>query len=244
MTTARSLAALLLIPAWAIAAEASPPAPGRYIREFDSGTLEITRDKSGKLGFEINTIGGNCHMCGITGSIDKNVGHGDPWANEDSKCYVSFTKTASGYDVKPTTFEECRPYCGARAGFDGEYKTPPKGCGASEQEATRAKFADLYRAKEYARAAAALEPLVAQCREFINWIAIDEVRNDLALAELHSGNAGLCLKTLQDTAAWDAKDEEALKGRLPPCDFDNYVELARKTWFNRALCEKATRANK
>ena len=236
--TLRLLAAALTLPLAAAAADLSSPTPGRYIRQGDSGTLEITRDGSGKLGFEITSIGGNCHECSISGSIEKGVGHGDPWANEDSKCYISFKKIATGYDVEPATPEECRPYCGARADFDGEYKTPPKGCEASEQEATRAKFLGLYRSKQYAQAAATLEALLTNCREFIHWITADQVRNDLALAQLRSVKPKQCLQTLQATTAWESNDEEALRGNLPPCDFDNYVEVAKKTWFNRKLCEK------
>jgi hypothetical protein len=235
----RHFSAAFLVPLVAAAAEVPAPTPGQYFRQYDTGTLTISKDASGKLTFEVNSVGGNCHECSITGSIEKGVGHGDPWANEDSKCYVSFTKIASGFSVEAKTPDECKAYCGARAGFDGDYTTPPKGCSASEQEATRATFLDLYRSKSYASAVAVLEPLVTRCREFIHWITIDQIRNDLAIAQLRAGNAAQCLKTLQSTTAWESKDEEALNERLPPCDFTNYVDVAKMTWFNRKLCEKA-----
>jgi hypothetical protein len=78
----------------------------------------------------------------------------------------------------------------------------------------------------------------------MNWIEIDQVRNDLALAQYHSGEFQQCLTTLNDTLAGTVKDEVELKSGngnvyLPPCDFDNYIGVAKATWFNKALCTKA-----
>lgn len=75
-------------------------------------------------------------------------------------------------------------------------------------------------------------------------IEIDQVRNDIALAQYHKGEFSQCLQTLNATLVADVKDEEELKNGnggvyLPPCDFDNYVEVAKSIWFNKALCSKA-----
>lgn len=85
---------------------------------------------------------------------------------------------------------------------------------------------------------------MAQCEKSMNWIEVDQVRNDLALAQYHNGDLQQCLATLNSTLAAQAKDEEDLKAGngkvyLPPCDFDNYIDVAKSTWFNKALCTKA-----
>ena len=73
---------------------------------------------------------------------------------------------------------------------------------------------------------------------------MDQVRNDLALAQFHNGDFSQCLQTLNATLAADVKDEDELKSAkgntyLPPCDFANYIGVAKSTWFNKALCTKA-----
>ena len=79
----------------------------------------------------------------------------------------------------------------------------------------------------------------------MSWIELDQARNDLALSQYHSGEFSQCSKTLGTTLAAEFKDEVQLKAGgpriyLPPCDFDNYIAVARATWFNKALCENAT----
>ncbi len=124
---------------------------------------------------------------------------------------------------------------------DGDYKMPPKGCGAKEQKETREKFLDLYRSRRYGPAAALLAPLLAQCGDFMDWITMDRVRNDLALAELRAGDAAACLKTLEQAIDLAVQGRRCAPGRPSPCDFDNYVDVTKITWFNRALCDKPRR---
>lgn len=78
----------------------------------------------------------------------------------------------------------------------------------------------------------------------MNWIEIDQIRNDLALSQYHNRESSQCLETLNATLAAEFKDEEELKAGgprvyLPPCDFDNYICEAKATRFNKALCTKA-----
>jgi len=229
-------------------AESGPPEPkpGQYVRNRDTGTLTIRRDEQNKLTFEIESIGGNCHSCGVSGVIRRGIGHGDGWAADggDSECRISFSAGRSGVVVRPITQEKCRAYCGARAGFDGTYHVPPAACTSASRQALRDRSLGLYRARRYSEAASTLQTLVAQCGEFMGWIEIDEVRNDLALSQYRRGEFSQCLATLNATLAADVKDEEELKAGtprvyLPPCDFDNYAAVAKATWFNRALCTKA-----
>lgn len=239
---------LALMVAAAASAEAakSEIRPGQYVRDGDSGTLTVRSDNGNRRTFEIESIGGNCHSCGVTGVIVGTIGHGDSWEADgsDSKCRISFSADRSTVAVNPITEGECRAYCGMRAGFDGTYRIPPAACTNAGRNKLRDQFLRSYRSRRFSLATETLQSLIAQCREFMGWIEVDQVRNDLALAQYHNGNSQQCLATLNSTLAAQVKDEEELKAGngnvyLPPCDFDNYIQVAKSTWFNKALCTKA-----
>lgn len=220
--------------------------PGEYVRERDSGTLTIRRNDQNRLTFEIEAMGGNCHSCSVSGELRGSIGHADSWAADgsDSKCFISFSARRGTVVVTPTTQEECRFYCGARAGFEGSYSIPPSACTSAGRQALRERSLALYRSRHYSQAVSTLQGLIAQCAEYMNWIEIDQVRNDLALSQYRNGEHVQCLATLNSTLAAKFANEEELKAGgsnvyLPPCDFDNYVIVAKATWFNRALCTKA-----
>lgn len=224
----------------------SQPRPGQYVLEGDSGTLTIRSDGSNDLYFQIETVGGNCHSCSVSGVIRGTTGHGDSWTADgsDSKCDISFSYSSSSLVVTPITHEACRAYCGARAGFDGAYRIPPTNCTTGERQAQRDRFLQLYQAHRYPQATSTLQMLISQCREFMGWIETDEVRNDLALSQYHSGDFAQCLNTLNETLVGNTKDEEQFKAGnnglyLTPCDFDNYIGVAKSTWYNKRLCTKA-----
>jgi hypothetical protein len=242
------VAALLLFATSTIAAEKESAviSPGQYIRSGDSGTLKIRRGDAAKLIFEIESIGGNCHSCSVSGTISGKLGQADSWAanGSDSNCRITFERHGAELQISSATPEECRAYCGARADFEGNYKSAPALCIRSSQQNIRNKFLKLYRLRDYANAIKILEPLLSQCSEFVNWIEIDNIRNDLALAQFHSGNPEACLKTLAATRAASYASEENLKDEFPPCDFDNYVNVAKAAWYNKSLCEKANGAKK
>lgn len=245
----RLLVVMLALPLFAtsaIAAEKTSPviSPGQYIRSGDSGTLKIRRGESGKLIFEIESIGSNCHTCSVSGTIHGKLGHADSWAADgsDSNCRIAFERRTQNLYVSSTTIDECRVYCGARAGFEGNYKSVPTLCTRSSQQSHRNKFLKLYRSRDFARAIEILEPLLSQCSDFVNWIEIDNIRNDLALAQLHSGEPEACLETLATARAASYSSEENLKEEFPPCDFYSYINVAKATWHNKSLCEKANGA--
>lgn len=230
------------------ATDAAPPEirPGQYVRNGDTGTLTIRRGEQNKLTFEIESIGANCHSCSVSGVIRGNIGRADSWAADggDSKCIISFSADRSKVVIEPTVQEECRAYCGARADFEGSYALPPAACTRAGRQAQRDRSLALYRSRRYSQAASTLQTLITQCGEVMNWIEIDQVRNDLALSQYHNGEISQCLETLNATLAAKFKDEEELKAGgphvyLPPCDFDNYIGAAKATWFNKALCTKA-----
>lgn len=239
--------AMWLFTALAPAAAAPPePQPGTYVRGGDSGTLTITRDAQGRLRFAIESMGGNCHSCTLDGSLEGTKGQSTD--GPDVRCDIGFEPVRNGIRVTPRSDEACRMFCGMRAGFDGTYESLPSACTAAGRRAQRDRFLKAYRARQHAQAAQMLEQLMARCERHMGWIEVDEVRNDLALALYHLGEPARCLATLADTRAGQVKDEEALRQGeplfLPPCDFENYIGVARATWFNRALCTKALPARR
>lgn len=242
----RLSAALLTITAWSGPTHADIH-PGKYILTDDSGTLVIRQGEGKKqLTFAIDTVGGNCHLCGVTGVISGNTGRADPWVDDGSEpaCDIAFSAKGSAIQVQALTEAACRNYCGARASFNGTYRLPPAACTAAARQKQLDASLRLHKAGRYSEAAQALEGLIHQCGGFMNWIEIDQVRNDLAVAQYRKGEFAQCLTTLSLTRVGHVKDEAELASGngpvfLPPCDFDNYIAVARATWFNRALCTKA-----
>ena len=222
----------------ALAADPSTPTleVGRYVSDGDWGTLQIKR--VGKTTtFEIDAMGGNCHVCSLSGVVQANVGvvQDESVTNPAEQCKVSFKTTDGGWLVEPQTNEACRNYCGMRATFEGVYNVAPTQCLPKQQQSTRNQFLALYKAKQFAQARDMLAGLLSQCSRFINWIAIDQIRNDLALAQYHAGDSNACLQTLAATRAGLEKESEFW---LPPCDHDNYIATAKATWHNQKLCGK------
>lgn len=236
---------LALIASTAFAGTASTDIrPGKYILTDDSGTLVIRKGEGKKqLTFAIDTMGGNCHLCGVSGVISGNKGQADPWADDASEptCSIAFSAKGTAITVTPLTEAACRNHCGARASFDGTYRLPPAACTAAARQKQRDASLRLHKAGRYSDAAQALEGLIHQCGSFMNWIEIDQARNDIAVAQYRKGEFAQCLTTLSYTRVGHVKDEAELASGngpvfLPPCDFDNYIAVARATWFNRSLC--------
>ena len=173
----RNILSLALLVASAASAQSRLPEirPGEYVRGRDTGTLTVRRDEKNKFTFEIESLGGNCHSCNVSGVIRGAIGYGDSWAADgsDSKCEISFSSDRSAVVVRPTSPEECRAYCGARAAFDGTYRIPPAGCTTAVRQVRRDRFLVSYRARHYPEAVNTLQSLLAQCGEFMGWIEID-----------------------------------------------------------------------
>lgn len=232
-------AALLLSFGLCHAGASESVAPGEYVRSGDSGWLKVER-RDNKTVFSLDSIGGNCHTCSVSGLVVGTIGQSEDetLGEEEMVCRIRMAPSRGGQqlEIEPLTEEACRQFCGMRAGFDGTYRKPPKLCTRVGQRKASDLFIRHYRSKQYRQAIAALLPVLERCSEFLNWIEVDRVRNDLALAYLHGGSADQCLKTLKDTKAASYADEETLRGALPPCDFDSYVPTAQATWHNMRLC--------
>lgn len=235
---------LMLVTTATICAEKQALVPGSYLLNGGSGTLTLIKDARSVMSFEISAIGGNCHSCSLSGEVSGLVGQTDE--EGVSRCEISFTASGSNVDVKPITEHACREYCGARAGFDGTYRKPPVACTGEGRKKQHNQFMRSYKARDYEQAERVLQSLILQCKQFMHWIEIDQMRNDLALTQYHNRDPQRCLATLKDTLAAKVKNEAELKSGvgdiyLPPCDFDNYISTAKSTWFNKAMCTKLGR---
>ena len=237
--------ALLIARAAPVTATPAEVKPGKYYRDRDTGTLQIDRRGRDGLTFEIESVGGNCHSCSISGRLRGASGLTDE--GNGLTCKVSFKTVGTAIKVEPSA-EGCRDFCGARAGFDGTYRALPKACTPEARQARRDQISLLYQASRYSAAVNALNNLMDQCKDHMNWIEIDQVRNDLALSQYHNGRPAECLATLKSTLADGFDGEEDLRvGNtvyLPPCDFDNYSPVAKAIWFNRTLCERAVQRSR
>lgn len=212
---------------------------GTYIRAGDSGILRIEHQDSNVTTFSIDSVGGNCHTCALTGSMTGNVGETDRVADSttESVCRLSFFQQGDSVTLSPITEDACRDYCGARASFAGRYKKLRQGCFAEARRLRYALANRQYKAKRFQKSEATLNALLAECREFMYYTEVDRVKNDIALSQLHQGRPDNCLKTLASTVAAKFNGDDELREGMSPCDFDQYHAIARSTWFNKAVCQ-------
>ncbi len=237
------LAGLLATAAGVHAAE---PAPGDYATRPGWGSLSI-RDGDGKRTFELSAIGANGHVCNLSGTLQgsaatlEDVGSG--------RCELRFAVHGDVLEVSGS--DGCRGYCGARAGFEGEYARLPAGCSAPERTRRGDRFLADYRGRRYAAALATLDATRGECGAFFDWLDRDQHANDRAITLLHLGRPAECLAALDTTLAGASRDEESLQqaleaqgGHLPPTGWDAYLPIARATWFNRRQCEAALRTRR
>ena len=241
------LIALLVGRAAPVTAAAPEVKPGKYYRDRDTGTLLVERGRSGELTFEIESVGANCHSCSLAGPLRGTSGLADE--GNGLTCRVGF-KTVGRTVAVQALSDTCRSFCGVRAYFDGSYHALPKACTSAARQARRDEFTVLYQASRYPAAVSSLNSLIDQCKAYMNWIEVDEVRNDLALSQYNSGRPDECLATLKATLAHGFDGEESLRGDggrtmyLLNCDFDNYIPVAKITWSTRALCEEAAQRSR
>lgn len=243
------LVVMLFVPALSFAGETASHriTPGRYVMAGDRGTLIVKKNSraeaefdQAEARFEIESNGVNCHTCSLAGVVRGNTGYegyGDSLLQmPDPRCKVSFQQDGGAINVSAITPEACDGFCGARAGFAGIYRTVPAACSGKSQQARRNEFLKAYRSRKFAEAIDKASQLLEKCGEFMYWITIDQLKNDLALSQLHDGKPMACLETLATTRAGASSNEGDLD--LPPCDRDNYIAVAKATWHNRSRCEK------
>jgi len=230
------IASAMLINFFAHAEQVVPN--GVYEAKGSGGTVVVETDKDGRKRFNIGTLGANGHICSLSGEIDGLTGEAreeDP-TPESPVCKIDFTITKRGISVKPKNYEECSMFCGARASFDGKYFLPPKGCNYEERKGRRELFFSAYQSRQYATAFTYLNSMYMQCKDYLHWVEIDDIRNDLAITQFHQGKKAACLAVMREAIGSVYTDEEKLKEHLPPIDFDTYLRVAQATWFNTRKC--------
>ena len=227
----------LLVPCLAIGAESlAPLAPGEYLTQGGWGILNVSKNPSSARSFVISSNGANGHTCSVRGTIVEG-NRGVPEAMiPETDCEIVFRAKTGTIEVTTNGAPSCRYFCGARAGFTGQYFRPATGCGTGQRLRTHAEFERLYKAGSYSDALAALEPLVERCGAVLDWREKYQGLNDLAITQHHLGRGAACIQTLQPLAAEAAVSDETLRERYPPADYERMQKFVNWTRTNLALC--------
>ncbi|SEK52496.1 hypothetical protein SAMN05518845_101648 [Variovorax sp. YR750] len=227
MKLARILPLVLLLGAGLAAAEPATPPAGDYIYEGGSGSLRVKPNGH----FDITTIGANAHTCALDGTIARGKAKLD-----DTGCVLSFALNADKVQVTTNGSDQCRDYCGMRAGFEGAYIRPAPACTDKAVAGSRKSFKRLYDAKDYATAQTTLAPVLSDCDKTLDWITKAWLRNDLALTQFKLNDRAACLKTLQPLAEDAARTDDGIKENYPPADAEIFLPVVRATRTNLKLC--------
>ncbi len=211
------------------AAEIVPP--GDYTTESSWGSMTIgPADKRGMQTFEIDSIGGNGHICNLGGEISRTQ------ATTDAGCRIEFVVRPGHVDVAVglESEQQCREHCGMRAWFEGSYY--PKISFCQKEMAVREDFLRLYQAKKFLEARDTLRGLLDRCGKFLRWHSDAEVRNDLAITEFRLGNANACLLVLEPLRATFIDDPGKTGRAFTPVDEDWGEAMVKTTRFNWQKC--------
>lgn len=224
-----------------LTAQAAGPAPkpGEYIAERGWGTLIVGAAVREGSPFSLKSFGANFHTCSLEGRIAGGKARIDGYA-EEPPCAVDFTPVAGGLKVSGGT-PSCRQFCGARAGFDGVYLRPAKGCAAAARRATRDGFKRLYDRKRYARALATLSPLPTICKRTLGKWEQGELANDIAITQYRLGQREACVRTLLPLAEQAALSDDEVRKAYPPAEADAWLSIIQSARFNLGLCRGKTR---
>ena len=196
---------LALLLACSVAAAQSTPPAGSY--ESSNGELTV-KASGGATTFEITTVGGNGHTCGLEGEIRSGTAQLD---GSGGSCVVTFRATEHGVEVSGNP--ECRYWCGARATFEGTFLPADAPCASKARGAVRQTFQRAYDHKDYAAARAILEPLLADCAPAMSWFDNLALRNDLAITLFHLHERRACLAALEPLAEDAAGTDDDLLNR-------------------------------
>ncbi|WKB52372.1 hypothetical protein [Eleftheria terrae] len=234
----KALAAGLLALAAGMAQAAPAIAPGEYLTEHGWGQLTVRPGTQGRQRFELQTEGGNAHVCELGGEIlpDGRL-HIDGSDADEPPCHATARLQGRGVAIAHDDADACRQWCGARARFEGLYLKPAAGCTLSEVGRSRAEATRHYKAGRHAQARARLESLLADCSATLGWVDTHWIRNDLALTQYKLGDLAACLKTLEPLAADAAKSDAALREEwVSPVMEDSYLGPVRAARTNLRLC--------
>jgi len=219
--------------------------PGEYITEGGWGTLSISQNDEKKVFFSIHAAGSNGHTCSdLDGEIVRGRAVLQPYP-EFEPCAMLFERTGNGIKVGPQLDPPCREFCGARAGYHGEYFKVREGCDSYSVLRSRGEFKDLYDQKKFPRAEAILSKILKNCKEVIAWIDLGWIRNDLAITQYHLQQKNDCLKTLEPFAEDASLSDEEIRGKFAPVDAvtfaDSYIAVVQAARTNLKLCRQSTK---
>ncbi|ATF35093.1 hypothetical protein CO709_17870 [Burkholderia thailandensis] len=204
---------------------------GRYLY-VEGGSAHGVLTVKGNA-FNIETIGGNCHTCALSGTFDGRVGIA---RDGDNVCRIAVSGGHGVVRLDTSGSDACRDFCGMRASFDGEYRRPSAACADRARSVRTERSHKQYAAHDYDGARATLKSLLAECSGFMDWIELDRAKSDLALTEYHRGDRAQCVAVLSDTLAYRAQQDHSEAFGLPPCDADNYKPTGDAILHNLALC--------
>jgi hypothetical protein len=185
------MCARYIVLTWIVVASAGANATdqistGNYVTEGGWGSLTISRSTSNApLSFEISATGANAHFCFGTGEIRGDKGISD-------ECSIQLEQQKNKMLVKMID-GGCG--CGMNVQVDGEYFREDSYC--AKQKDIRDEFSQQYQAGQYKQAKKTLGQLLSRCDSFMDWHALAEIRNDLAITEFHLGNKAACLNLLE-----------------------------------------------
>lgn len=206
--------------------------PGRYLY-VEGGSAHGVLTVQGNA-FEIETIGGNCHTCALSGTFDGRVGIA---RDGENVCRIAVSGGHGDLRLDTSGSDACRDFCGMRASFDGEYRRPGAACTDRARDVRTERSHRQYAAHDYDAARTTLKALLAECGGFMGWIELDRAKSDLALTEYHRGDRAQCVAVLSDTIAYRAQQDHSDAFGLPPCDADNYKSTGDAILHNLALCQ-------
>ena len=208
---------------------------GEYVTDSGWGQLLISKPKKEGIPFAIQSMGGNGHICDLSGLIVNGKSRVS-YENGNEVCLVSFTLKPSGIEVVANTVEECRYSCGTNAGFEGFYLTLPKGCAQADRQLTRKQFKLLYQKKNYKQAILKLSPILKNCSTTLEFIELGETRNDLAITQYKNKLYDACLKTLEPYAQEAALDDDEAVSNYPSLLAERYLPIIKAARTNIRLC--------
>ncbi|MGB7192464.1 MAG: hypothetical protein WBD81_03330 [Collimonas pratensis] len=213
------------------------PSIGNYITEGGWGNLSIQQKKPEGIVFEIHSFGANAHSCQLEGEI-RNGRATLESSDKEKPCLIDFQPSSRGVNVVPQTLQECREYCGMRAGFDGLYLKPVRGCENIDRQATKDKFKHLYDGKNYRDARLTIETLLNSCSTTLGQYELGAIRNDLAITQYHLGDFSGCLNTLEPYAKDAAIAANDAVKDYPPADAEAYSGILDAARTNIKLCHR------
>lgn len=156
-------------------------------------------------------------------------------SSDEISCSIELEAQPDGVDVRARNAEACRPWCGARAWFEGRYLSPIPECAAAKVKRARDAFKSHYNQKRYGEARATLAPVLERCKRVLDRFELMWVRNDLAVTLHHLGEDAACLDVL-DAIRPLGEEPETEVGSTEPAFAEDLKRLARATRTNLQLC--------